>query len=71
MKEKAPEKDYRDYEVSDEIMKKGGNIVINPVHKEHRLTDDEIRNLNRGPGFYDCLFGQVEPRADLGVVKFA
>lgn len=37
-------------------MKKGGNIIINPVHQQHRLTEDELANLERGPGFYDCIF---------------
>ena len=49
---------------------KGGNIVINPEHKPHQLTEEEIRSLNRGPGFYDCLFAQVEQRNDIGIVKF-
>ena len=49
---------------------KGGNIVINPEHKPHQLTEEEIRSLNRGPGFYDCLFSQVEQRNDIGIVKF-
>jgi hypothetical protein len=26
--------------------------------------------LERGPGFYDCLFGQVEKRTDIGAVKY-
>ena len=68
--EKKPTPDNRDYQVNDEIMKKGGNIVINPVHTPHRLTDEEISSLNRGPGYYDCLFSQVEKRDDIGVVKF-
>ena len=44
--------------------------MINPEHKEHRLTEEEIRDLNRGPGYYDCLFKHVEKRDDIGVVKF-
>lgn len=69
MRPKMVEGDLRDYEIKEEIMKKGGNIVINPVHREVRLTDEEISDLERGPGFYDCLFSQVEKRADIGVVK--
>ena len=51
-------------------MKKGGNIVINPVHQEFRLNEEEIASLERGPGFYDCLFSQVEKRNDVGAVKY-
>ncbi len=32
--------DDRDYEINEEIFKKGGNIVINPIHTEHKLTLD-------------------------------
>ena len=44
--------------------------MIMPEHKTHKLTEEEIRSLNRGPGFYDCLFSQVEKRNDIGVIKF-
>lgn len=40
-----------------------------PEHKQHKLTEEEIRELNRGPGYYDCLFSKVEKRTDIGVVK--
>jgi hypothetical protein len=70
LKPKRVEYDYRDYEISEELMKKGGNIVINPPHKEVRLTEEEVASLERGPGYYDCLFSQVEKRADVGVVKY-
>lgn len=44
--QKKQEYDYRDYEINEEIMKKGGNIVINPLpQQEHRLTEEEIRSL--------------------------
>ena len=45
MRPKIVEGDLRDYEIKEEIMKKGGNIVINPVHREVRLTDEEISDL--------------------------
>lgn len=44
--------------------------MINPEHQEHRLTTDELRSLERGPGFYDCLFKLVEKRTDAGVVAY-
>lgn len=56
VKEKPIEYDYRDYEIKEDLMKKGGNIVINPIHQQHRLTKDELASLERGPGFYDCIF---------------
>lgn len=34
------------------------------------MTIDEIHALDRGPGFYDVLFGQVEKRTDIGAVKY-
>ena len=70
VKPKIAEPDYRDYEIKQEIMKKGGNIIINPPHKEVRLSDEQISDLQRGPGFYDCLFSQVQKRPDIGVIKF-
>ena len=51
-------------------MKKGGNVIINPVHKEHRLTQEEMRALSRGPGFYDCVFKLVQERTDKGNVSY-
>ena len=69
--DKKPEPDNRDYQVNEELFKRGGNIVINPEHQLHRLTEEEIREINRGPGYYDCVFRQVERRDDIGVVKFA
>ena len=35
-KPKAP--DNRDYQINDDFMKKGGNILIMPEHKNHVLT---------------------------------
>lgn len=69
-KKEKVEVDNRDYEINEDLMKKGGNIIINPEHAIHRLTEEEIRSLNRGPGFYDCLFSQVEKRNDIGIIAY-
>jgi hypothetical protein len=45
------------------------NVLINPEHQPKRLTEEELSNLNRGPGFYDAVFSQVERRADFGVIR--
>jgi hypothetical protein len=33
------EVDHRDYEINEEYLRKGGNILIMPEHKAHRLTE--------------------------------
>lgn len=45
------------------------SALIQPEHQPKRLTEEELASLNRGPGFYDALFSQVERRADIGVPK--